>query len=329
MTDRESLCRLGVVTAPRVGPMTARKLFHASGAWEAVARDAARGRGPASSRLRPGIGQARDRGEKIAAACQRTRTRVLFRGDPGWPKDLARVPDEPEVLFLRGDPTALEERGVAIVGARECSPDGRGMAFDLGAGLASEGWSVVSGLARGIDGGAHEGALSGQGVTVAVLGCGPDVVYPREHAALQDRIADEGLLLSEFPPGTDPRPGHFPRRNRVLSALSEATVVVEGRMRSGALVTARHALDQGREVFVVPGWPTAPLSDGPLSLLRQGARPVRGAADLLEDLGGISGGLALDPEEVRAREALEGGATTPDALAEELGVDRAHAQDLL
>lgn len=254
-------------------------------------------------------------------------TRALRRGTEAYPPVLEILPDAPPVLYVRGDAGLLGQRAVALVGTRVSSVEGEEWTYGAAARLAEEGFVIVSGLARGIDAAAHRGALDAGGDTVAVLGCGLDVPYPPEHAALQERIAAEGALVSEHADGVQPRPWHFPQRNRILAALAEAVVVVESRARSGALVTARHALDLGREVFVVPGWPASPLSAGPLALLRDGARPVRHAADLIEDLGGIGGAPRAAPEHEEALAALQDGAASAEDLARRLGIPPAEARE--
>ncbi len=325
----EKTIRLGLVATPGIGPKTARKARDATGGWEAAVR-AARGKHSAIPvRLRRGFAEAEARGRRVAQACVRVGVRTLFRGDPEWPEALECLSDVPEALFVRGRVDALKERGVAVVGTRECSMRGADLTRRMAARLAESGWCVVSGLARGIDTAAHNGALAAGGDTVAVLGCGPDVAYPPENRDLAERIASEGALLSEFPPGVEPRPGHFPRRNRVLSALAHAVLVVESRARGGALVTVRHALDQGKEVFVVPGWPDSPYSAGPLELLRAGARAVRSPEDLIEDLGGTWGGPSLDAGETEALDVLRTGVRTADDLAAALGIPPREAQDRL
>ncbi|MBZ0266610.1 DNA-processing protein DprA, partial [bacterium] len=233
----------------------------------------------------------------------------------------------PEVLFVRGSVTQLAEPAVAIVGTRESSGPVELWTERTARRLAEEGWSTVSGLARGIDAAAHRGSLAGEGGTVAVLGCGVDVPYPAENRELHARVGEEGALVSEFAPGTEPRSHHFPRRNRILAALAVGTVVVECRRRSGAMITARHALELGREVFAVPGWPDASRSDGPLQLLRDGARLVRSAADLVEDLGGVAAGPVPGEEEARALQVIRDGADTEEEVAAALGVDAPEARE--
>jgi DNA processing protein len=210
----------------------------------------------------------------------------VARGRPGYPPLLAELHDPPARLFLRGRPAELLARpAVAIVGARSCSSYGAQVARGLARELGAAGVVVVSGLARGIDGEAHRGALAGGGITIAVLGCGIDRDYPRSHAELARRIAEEGLVVSEYPPGVEPAPWRFPARNRIIAGLARATVVVEARERSGALITADFALELGRDVFAVPGEITAALSAGTNDLLRQGAAPLLSADDILGALG--------------------------------------------
>ncbi len=212
--------------------------------------------------------------------------RWLARSDAAFPRRLLSVHDPPPGLFVRGSGalSLLERPSVAVVGARACSSYGNAVAISLARELAAAGAVVVSGLARGVDAAAHRGALEA-GLTVAVLGCGIDRDYPRAHAQLAERIADGGLIVSEYAPGVEPAPWRFPARNRIVAGLTQATVVVEARERSGALITADLALDEGREVLAVPGEITSHLSAGTNALLRLGATPVTCAADVLDALG--------------------------------------------
>jgi DNA processing protein len=217
---------------------------------------------------------------------------VLAVTDPSYPALLAAIPDPPAALFVRGDIGTAP--AVAVVGSRRATAYGRAVTERLATDLAAAGICVVSGLARGIDGIAHQATLDAGGRTVAVLGCGIDVIYPREHRRMADAIALCGALVSEFVPGTPPRPGYFPRRNRLISGLAMGVVVVEGSEDSGALVTVDYALDQGREVFAVPGSIFSVKSRAPHELLRQGARLVESAVEVLQELG-----LAAPPVVVR------------------------------
>lgn len=226
--------------------------------------------------------------DAIEAWCDTEGASILRAQDAAYPELLRHIARPPLALFLRGDPRWLAEPGVAIVGARACSAAARHWTHDLAAELTTHGIAVYSGLARGIDAAAHRGALSAGGITVAVQGCGPDVFYPPENATLQTAIAERGCVLTELPPGTPPLPWHFPLRNRILSGLVSGVVVVQAEMKSGALVTARQALDENREVLAVPGDVTDPRSRGPHHLLRQGAALVECAADVLEAIGWLA-----------------------------------------
>jgi DNA processing protein len=210
---------------------------------------------------------------------------VLRRRD--LPPLLRAIHDPPKRLYLRGtaEPELLARVAVAIVGARACSPYGSQVARMLGRELAAAGIVVVSGLARGIDGEAHRGALEADGHTVAVLGCGIDRDYPAVHGELARRITVRSLVVSEYEPGVEPAPWRFPARNRIIAGLCAATIVVEAREHSGALITADFALEEGREVFAVPGEITSSLSAGTNALLRLGATPLTSPDDLLEPLG--------------------------------------------
>jgi DNA processing protein len=253
--------------------------------------------------------------------------RWLPRSDAGFPARLSSIHDPPPGLFLRGraDPGVLGRASVAIVGARACSDYGAHVARSLARELAAAGVVVISGLARGVDGWAHRGALDPGGATVAVLGCGIDRDYPRAHSALAAEIAANGLVASEYPPGIAPAPWRFPARNRIVAGLAQATVVVEARRRSGALITADLALEEGRDVLAVPGEITSALSEGTNALLRLGAAPVTCAGDVLEALG-IEPRPAPDgdppgPAAAAALAALQQGAATADQIARIAGLD--------
>lgn len=220
----------------------------------------------------------------VARRLEDAGARLVSVGDPEYPEDLADLFDPPAGLFLRGSLESGRTR-VAVVGARNCSPAGSEMASALGRGLADAGVVVVSGGARGVDSAAHRGALWAGGPTIAVLGCGIDVSYPRQNRGLLDEIARNGALLTEYPPGIPPEPFRFPARNRIVAGLARAVVVVEGATGSGSMITADHALDLGRDVFAVPGPATAELAAVPHALIREGAALIRGPGDLIADLG--------------------------------------------
>ncbi len=210
--------------------------------------------------------------------------RLLRCTDADFPPQLEHIPQPPAALFVVGDAAALLYPQVAVVGARAASAGGLTHARTFARALAQAGLAITSGLADGIDAAAHAGALEVGGLTLAVMGTGPDLVYPRKHQALAQRIAAHGALVSEFPPGTAARPDHFPRRNRLIAGLSLGTLVVEAGLRSGSLITARLAAEQGREVFALPGSIGNPLARGCHRLIRDGARLVEGAAEIVETL---------------------------------------------
>ncbi|MBP3508220.1 DNA-processing protein DprA [Oscillibacter sp.] len=241
-----------------------------------------------------------DKTDKILADCQRLGLRILTIQDAEYPGRLQNIYDPPCLLYVKGRLPAIdEEAAVAVVGTRDCTPYGIACAEKLGYGLASGGAVVVSGLAKGIDAAASRGALRAGGVTVGVVGNGLDVHYPYESRYLYEDIAAAGVLLSEYPPGTEPAGSHFPARNRILSGLSLATLVVEAPERSGALITAETALEQGRDVFAVPGPIDAPTSVGCNRLIWDGAGLVSDAWDILREYAGRF------PEKLKQDEAKE------------------------
>ena len=242
--------------------------------------------GIASRLANPGrLAEARSRARAALAAARAVGVAAVPWPDRRYPALLAAIPDPPPVLWLRGDADALDGPAVAVVGSRAGTVYAREVGRGLGADLASRGVTVVSGLARGVDSAAHRGVLAAGGRTIAVLGSGVDIVYPPEHAGLAGEIVRRGLLVSELPPGTTPRPKYFPLRNRLISGLSRAVVVVEASERSGSLITARLALEQGREVMAVPGNVLSGRNRGAHALLRDGARIVETADDVVEELG--------------------------------------------
>jgi DNA processing protein len=319
---------VGLSGLPGVGPRAIKGWVEQAGRAEAVWR-----RLPQVVRTRARRGDLvaawrAARPARIVAQARRRGQQIVVPGHPAYPPRLWQIPDPPPVLFLRG---TLDARpAVAVVGARRASPYGLQAAAHLARDLAAAGVTVVSGLARGIDGAAHAGALDGGGRTIAVLGSAVDVVYPPEHARLADEVAARGALLSEFPPGTAPQPGHFPRRNRLISGLSLAVVIVEGAEDSGALVTVDYALAQGRDVFAVPGSIFSPVSRAPLALLREGAKLATCADDILHELqlGPSPGHAPRGPAEPRdgaspterLLAALAGGPSTVDALVAATGL---------
>jgi DNA processing protein len=219
-------------------------------------------------------------------------------GSSRFPPLLAEIPNPPRQLWFCGNLAVCEKTVIAVVGARSASREGREAAAVIAGDLARAGIAVASGLARGIDAAAHAGALDAGGTTIAVLGTGIDCVYPPENEALFHRISREGLLLSEFEPGTVPFPGNFPRRNRIISGLSRAVLVVEAAEKSGSLITARLAADQGRDVMAMPGLTAGGRNRGAHALLRDGAKLVESAVDILQELGiGLVAGLSGETPE--------------------------------
>ncbi len=267
---------------PGVGPRTVRRLVHHFGSVAAAleASDTSFAAVVGGGQARVSATARRDSGVHEAVRSALTRAEregmdVVGWGDPRYPPTLNHLADPPPVLFLAGRSELLSGKpAVAVVGARRSTARARDVARRLGTALAREGVVVVSGLALGVDGAAHAGALRGDGATVAVLGAGVDVPYPRFHARLHTEIRRRGLLASEFPPGTSAAPHHFPRRNRILAALADAVVVVEAGDRSGALITVDHALDLGRDVWAVPGPIDTRACSGSNRLLADGARPL-------------------------------------------------------
>jgi len=274
-------------------------------------------------RFRRGFDEAAFRASLAARGLQ-----FIGRSEGLYPATLRELHDPPPGLFLRGGGAVelLGRRSVAIVGARACSSYGSQVARLLGRELASAGLVVISGLARGIDGEAHRGALEAGGQTIAVLGCGIDRDYPAAHAQLAGRVGESGLVVSEYAPGVEPAPWRFPARNRIIAGLAAATVVVEARERSGSLITADFALEAGREVFAVPGEITSALSAGTNALLRLGATPLTSAADVLEVLGIELASVAppvFAEDPARVLGALTRESAGVDGLVRQTGLDAA------
>ncbi len=218
----------------------------------------------------------------MATADKCARARLVAMGEPDYPARLATIPSPPPLIYMTGNPRLAQQRSVAIVGSRNASAAGRRLAHDIARALGAAGVAVVSGLARGIDTSAHQGAL--EGGTIAVLAGGIDIRYPPENEALHDAIAEKGLLVTECAPGLGPRGVDFPRRNRIVSGISSGVLVVEAARRSGSMVTVHHAAEQGRDVMAVPGHPLDPRAEGPNALIKDGAALIRHAEDVLEAL---------------------------------------------
>ncbi|WP_374311481.1 DNA-processing protein DprA [Dongia sp.] len=286
LTDAERLDWLRLARSENVGPATFRRLLQRFGSPKlALERlpDLARRGGQRSYRACP-----RDVATQELERLARMGGRAIAWVEPDYPTPLRAVEDSPAIITARGRFDLLTRpRQVALVGARNASANGRRFAHDMARDLSTAGFVIVSGLARGIDGAAHLGALGAPGGTIAVLAGGVDVIYPPEHANLYERLAQEGLIVAEMPPGTEPGARLFPRRNRIISGLSLGTVVIEAALKSGSLITARFANEQGREVMAVPGSPLDPRCRGTNRLIREGALLVEDATQVLEALDGI------------------------------------------
>ena len=276
----------------------------------------------------------------IMHACQKHAVGILTWGDTHYAEQLRHIHDAPLVLFTRGDTELLARDQIGIIGSRKATPAGLDHARRFAAELSARDLMVTSGLALGVDGAAHAGALDAGYPTVAVIGCGLDRVYPHQHRRLGERVVADGLMISEYPPGTPARAAHFPQRNRIISGLSRGVLVVEAGLRSGSLITARMALEQGREVFAIPGSVHSPVARGCHHLIKQGARLVETVEDILEELGawwspplvteaagtpepkpGGKGPLAgLDGREIAVFEALGYDPQSTDALSSATGL---------
>ncbi len=286
LSDDERLDWLRLARSENVGPATFRRLIQRFGSAKlALERlpDLARLGGQRAYRPFP-----LKAAEQELARLANLKARAIAWVEPDYPAALRAVEDSPPIFTARGRFDLLtRSRQVALVGARNASANGRRFANDMARELSATGMTVVSGMARGIDGAAHLGALTGPGSTIAVLAGGVDVLYPPEHEVLFERLADEGLIVAEMPPGTEPGARLFPRRNRIISGLSLGTVVIESALKSGSLITARFANEQGREVMAVPGSPLDPRCRGTNRLIREGALLVEDAGQVLEAIGGI------------------------------------------
>jgi DNA processing protein len=278
----EAIHVIRLARSRNVGPASFRRLIARYGTAEravAALPDLA-ARGGARSYELCSLAQA----ERELATAEAAGARILVSGRPGYPTMLSHIPDPPPFLWARGRVSLGAASAVGVVGGRNASAIGLRMAYSMGADLGEAGWATVSGLARGVDAAAHDGALSAPAGTIAVVAGGVDIVYPPENAKLTDRIAESGLILSEAPMGLEPQGRHFPRRNRIISGLSRALVVIEAAERSGSLLTVDFALEQGRDVMAIPGAPLDPRAGGGNALIRNGATLVRGAADVIEAL---------------------------------------------
>lgn len=276
--ENKILDYIQLINSANIGPVTFYKLLRQYGSAEAALAAL-----PAGKRT-----FSRSAAQKEFELARRQNIRLLAFDDPEYPENLRAAEDAPPVIYVRGQINCLRQPlSLSIVGARNASLNGRKLASQISCELTSQGVMIVSGMARGIDTAAHKGAmfaLNRTGSTVAVLGTGIDIAYPAENQKLCEQIAGQGAVISEFPLGTEPSAGNFPRRNRIVSALTDGTLVVEASLHSGSLITARLALEQGRDVFAVPGFPTDERSAGPNKLIKDGAFLVENAEDILNVL---------------------------------------------
>lgn len=286
---------------PGIGPVTHGELVRVFGSPEGVLKAS-----PADIRNVPGVGPKLVLQLSLAKEstgvqsqlelCRQNDIQIITRSDANYPKPLAEIYDPPNLLFCRGELLDIDQVAIAIVGTRHASNYGRAIATRLATGLAMAGFTIVSGLARGIDAAAHRAALAAGGRTVAVLGGGLLKMYPPEHAQLAKEIAKSGAVLSESLPMQPPKSGSFPRRNRIVTGLCLGVIVVEAGERSGALISARMAMEQGREVFAVPGRVDSRMSRGCHRLISDGAKLVESIDDVLEELGPLANPARIDPE---------------------------------
>lgn len=286
--DTEMIAGLRLIRSDGIGPVTYYGLIARFGsALDAIA--ALPELSKRSGRKRPFVAASIDSIELELDNLEKLGGTIVSIGQTSYPTNLAETSDAPPFLTVLGDPDHLTRPAIGVVGARNASLNGRKIAGMFAADLAKAGFTVWSGLARGIDTAAHSTAVEYS--TVAVMAGGADVIYPRENAELHAKICESGCVVSEMPPGTEPLARYFPRRNRIISGASTGVVVVEGTPKSGSLITARIALDQGREVFAVPGSPLDPRAQGPNGLIRDGAVLVRSATDVLDELQGTAKNL--------------------------------------
>ena len=320
--------------APGIGPIEARRLleiFHTPAALLSASPDELRELG-----LKPQTVACLQQPDRKAINAdldwleRADNHHLLTWQDAGYPALLRQIPDPPPVLFVAGEPGLLQSLQLGIVGSRNPDPAGQQIARCFATELAALGITITSGMALGIDACSHRGALQGNGATVAVLGNGPDVVYPARHGELRREIVSRGALVTEYPPGTRPVAGNFPRRNRIISGLATGVLVVEAASRSGSLITARLAMEQGREVFAIPGSIRNPLARGCHNLIRQGAKLVESVEEIVEDLAPIArAALTLDAAETHCTDTAEAMDDDYRMLLEKLAYDPASIDQLV
>jgi len=311
-THDEALAWIALLRAPGLGAAATRRLVERAGGARPAVERAMRDES-LDSATREAL-RAQDGAQRAADLrwLEQPDNHLIRYGSSDYPALLRDIPNAPAALFVSGDPAQLWSPQIAIVGARSATPSGLGNARAFARAFAMSGNVVTSGLAEGIDGAAHAAALDAGGTTIAVLGTGPDVVYPRQHRELAARIVAHGALVSEFAPGTAGKPENFPRRNRIIAGLSLGTLVVEAGLNSGSLITARLAAEQGREVFALPGSIHSPLARGCHRLIRDGATLVETAEEVIEPLRAIGARLA-DHLRARLAEPAAAAGTMPPA----------------
>ena len=287
--QRSLACWLALHHTPGVGPKTFSRLLLQFDNLELLFANPKAAKGLSERSRTALLNPDWDRVEQELTWFSEPNRYIVTLNDSRYPELLKQISDPPSILFVQGDVSLLSQWQIAMVGSRNPSASGRDTAYEFSRYMAQGGLTITSGLAMGIDAAAHQGALATQGKTVAVVGTGLDRVYPAKHRELAHDIALTGVLVSEFSLGTAPRAENFPRRNRIISGLSLGTLVVEAAVRSGSLITARMALEQGREVFAIPGSIHNPLSRGCHQLIREGAKLVEKADDILEELGALAG----------------------------------------
>jgi DNA processing protein len=280
---------IGLTLVPEVGPVISRKLLASMGSPENIfsagLNDLLTING-LSSKVAKNIKsfQQWDQVEKKVKIIERRGIKIIAANNPEYPEVLKELPDAPIILYMKGDYQPDDRFGIAIVGSRKHTEYGEAAVLKIAGELSSAGFTIISGMARGIDSLAHKSALSSGGRTIAVFGTGLDICYPAENKGLMEKIAESGCVMSEFPPGTKPNRENFPRRNRLISGLSLGVLVVEATVDSGSLITANYALEQNKEVFALPGNITSVSSEGPNRLIKQGAKIVLDAEDIIEEL---------------------------------------------
>lgn len=301
-TDKQDAlaCWIALQRVPGLGPVTFARLLAQYGSPQQILRQPGKIDG-ISDKVLDGL---RDpdwqQVEADMAWLDHEHRHLITIEDSRYPPLLREISDPPVLLYVQGDVSLLSQWQLAIVGSRSPSPSGRNTAYEFSRYLASGGLTITSGLASGIDGAAHQGALAGGGKTIAVVATGLDRVYPAQHREMAHQIVEKGAIVSEYPLGTSPRPELFPRRNRIISGLSLGTLIVEAALKSGSLITARMAMEQAREVFAIPGSIHNPLSRGCHQLIREGAKLVETADDILEELGALAGVSAPETEMAQA-----------------------------